>query len=132
MLSLLALCLLEHFRAALNGESEVGAVENGDEIAVLVRVFNQNLVRRVDLTFEDALHHQHELVVSYILIVNGNAPYVLAQADFDQQFPRQVHDGRLGGSLIIFDQRGVYTLLIRRASAFSNRRFHWYSVGMLR
>lgn len=75
----------------MDGEGEVGAVEDGDEISVLVGVFDEDVVRRLDLSLEDTLHHEHEFVVGDVFVVNGNSPHVLAQPHFYQQFPRQVH-----------------------------------------
>lgn len=53
-------------------------------------VFDGNLVAALQFAPEDALHHQHQLVVCDVFIMDGDAPYVVAQLGFDDELPAQV------------------------------------------
>jgi len=72
--------------AVLDGEGEVAAVGDGDEVAVLVLVLEKEVVVRRDDALEDSLHHEDELVVGEIVIVDGDTADVIPHSGFDDQF----------------------------------------------
>lgn len=55
-----------------------------------VLVFDGHLVVALQLPPENALHHQHQLVISDVFVMDGDASDVIAQLGFDDQLPAQV------------------------------------------
>ena len=53
----------------------------------LVLVLDGHLVAALQLPPEHALHHQHQLIVGDVLIMDGDASDVVAQLGFDDQLP---------------------------------------------
>ena len=87
--------------AALDGERQVRAVEYRDQIAIckaalsgrektsrkptvtVVFVLYRDVVRRGQFPPEHPLHHQHQLVVRYRLVVDGDSSDVVPQLDLN-------------------------------------------------
>ena len=76
--------------AALDGEQDVRVVGQRDQIVLLVRVFDGELVVGLDLVGEDALHHQEQFVVVDVIVVNDNLFDLLLQSHFEDDLSAQV------------------------------------------
>lgn len=55
-----------------------------------ILVFDSDFVAAVELAAENALHHEQELVVGDVFIVDGDAADIIAQLSLDDQLPTQV------------------------------------------
>ena len=55
-----------------DGAGEVGGVEDGDEVAVLVLVLEGDVVLGGELAAVHPLHHQDQLVVGQVVVVDWN------------------------------------------------------------
>merc|ERR1719295_1670910 len=75
----------------LEGGGQIGAVEQSHQVAVLVLVLEGDVVRWGELISKDSLHHQDQLVVSNVLIMDGDPANVVAESGLDHQLPCQVH-----------------------------------------
>lgn len=55
-----------------------------------ILVFDSDLVVTLQLSPEDTLHHEHQLIIGNVFIMDGNASDVVTQLGFDDQLPAQV------------------------------------------
>jgi len=74
----------------LDGEGKVGAVGDGDEVAVFIFILEKEIVVSCDEALEDSLHHEDQLVVGQIVVVNGDSSDVGADGSFDDELAGQV------------------------------------------
>ena len=73
-----------------DGAGEVGGVEDGDEVAVLVLVLEGDVVLGRQLAAVHPLHHQDQLVVGQVIVVDRNpeGPYSMEKTywfEFDKR-----------------------------------------------
>jgi len=69
----------------LDREGEIGAVRDSDEVAIFVLVLEKEVVVGREDALEDSLHHENELVVGEIVIVDGNPSDVIAHGGFNDE-----------------------------------------------
>ena len=56
-----------------------------------ITVLESHIISVVQFALVDSLHHEQQLVVGDVFVVNGHAPDVVSQAGLDDQFPSQIH-----------------------------------------
>lgn len=71
--------------AVLDCEGKVGAVGDGDEVAVFIFVLEKEIVVSGDDGLEDSLHHEDKLVVGQIVVMDGDSSDVGADGSFDDE-----------------------------------------------
>lgn len=93
---------------ALNSKRQIGAIGYRDHVAVwkandkdcqmskvaekhtFILVLDEHVVGRIQLPFEDTLHHKQKLVVRDVFVLDGNFSNIFPQCRFDDDFVRQI------------------------------------------
>lgn len=88
--------------AALDGEGDVIAVDDGHQVAVLVAVLQLNLIRRREL--EEAHHHDQQLIVGDLLIVDWHLANDVAVLRLDDNLAGQI--GKVGEFALVHRREG--------------------------
>lgn len=95
-------------------------------IRTFILVFDGNLVVTLQLPPEDTLHHQHQLVISNVFVMDRDAPDVVAQLGFDDQLPAQVQLAVHGAvrPLLLPQLRRVRGKLVLKKNQVCHTTFH--------